>query len=290
MRGKIEAAIAANVRALPAISGGVGRVLELLRDPDADISEIEKELRSDPGLTANLLKISNAPYFGFPGTVASVRDAVMKLGMKRVAQLVIAAATNSVLGDAIPGYDSEPRELWLHSIATSVAAEKIAIELGFSEQESEEVFTAALLHDVGKIVLGSFVKRKAKKFASIMSTCRSFDAAERDILGVDHAEIGARILEQWSLPQRLISAARLHHRPQTLDPPDRVVDVVHVADLVSMSLGYDEGREGLQYEVSPEVLKRLGLSRDQLELVALHTLEGVEELSGAVGIAEQEQV
>ncbi len=282
MNQECNSAIVAKVRAFPAISHSTTRMLALLGDPNSELSQVESELRSDPGMTANLLKIANSSYFGCPGAIASARDAIMRLGTKRVFQLMLASSVSEALNVPLPGYGAQPGQLWRHSIAVSVAAEQIAAELHLPEKE--EVFTAALLHDVGKLVLGEFLEKKSRRVDAAASEGESLDATERECLGVDHAEVGARILDHWSLPPALVDAARWHHRPEELQPRQPLVDVVHVADLLCMSLGFDEGQEGLQYEISQVVMERLGLRRCQLDQVAIQIIEGVGELSEAMEI------
>lgn len=282
MSQECNSAIVAKVRAFPAISGSTTRMLALLSDPNSELSQVESELRSDPGMTANLLKIANSSYFGCPGAIASARDAIMRLGTKRVFQLMLASSVSEALNVPLPGYGAQPGQLWRHSIAVSVAAEEIAAELDL--REKDEVFTAALLHDVGKLVLGEFLEHKSRRVDAAASAGESLDATERECLGVDHAEVGALILDHWALPSALVDAARWHHRPEELEPRQPLVDVVHVADLLCMSLGFDEGQEGLQYEISQVVMERLGLRRRQLDQVAIQIIEGVGELSEAMEI------
>ena len=103
------------------------------------------------GLTANLLKLANSAYFGIPAKVGSVRQAVILLGLKRLVQMVIAACTSAIMDRGVPGYDLPAGDLWRHSLAVSVAAEGLARELKM--ESAEEIFTAALLHDVGKLAI-----------------------------------------------------------------------------------------------------------------------------------------
>lgn len=282
MSDSIQRAIARKIESFPAMSQNSSRVLELLRDPDATAAEVESEMRYDPGQTANVLKLANSAYFGFAGSISTVRDAVIRMGTMRVYQLMVTSFVDSVMNVAVPGYDAQPGEMLRHSLAVSVAAECLTDELDLPERE--EVFTAAVLHDVGKLILGEFVQDNFDDVTAVTSQGESFDAAERDVLGIDHAEAGALVLESWSLPARLVSATRWHHHPEMLDPPEVMVDVVHVADMLSMSMGFNGGREGLRYRISPDVIRRLGLRAEQLELVAMLTVEKAEELAEALGV------
>ena len=140
----------------PGMPGAALKLLALIDDPEVTVQQIEGVLRQDPGLTGNLLKLANSAYFGFPAKVGSVRQAVVLLGLKRLVQMVIATCTSAVMDRAVPGYDLPGGELWRHALAVSVAAEGLVREMKL--EAADEIFTAALLHDVGKLILGQFVQ------------------------------------------------------------------------------------------------------------------------------------
>ncbi len=269
--------IIAKVEAFPSLPGATTKLVPLIDDPNAAVAEIEEILRMDPGLTANVLKLSNSAYFGFPSKIGSVHKAIILLGAKRLMQLVMTSCVNCVMNKSIPGYDLPPGEMWRHSIAVSVAAEGLIEEL--NAPEADEIFTAALLHDVGKLVLGEFVKDDIKKIEKIVSKNVSFEVAEETVLGIDHAEIGAKILESWGLPEKIVSAVRWHHDPEAADETSTLIDIVHVANVLCLMIGIGAGREGLQYRPSPVVTKRLGIKPAHIEKVASHTLDWVSDLT-----------
>ena len=268
--------ILAKVKSFPSMPGAAAKLLKLLDNPDTTAAQIEQILRYDPGLTANLLKLTNSAYFGLPCKVGSVRQAIVLLGWKRLIQLVMVSCVNAVMGKPVPGYDLPAGELWRHSIAVSVAAEGLAKELKVTA--SEEIFTAALLHDVGKLVLGDFVREDLEKIEIEASSGISFEIAEHMVLGTDHAEIGAQILKNWSFPPELVKAVRWHHDPDSAGKTDTLVDIVHVANILCLMIGIGVGREGLCYKPSPLATKRLGLKTTHLEIVASRTLQYVDEL------------
>ncbi len=268
--------ILAKVKSFPSMPGAAAKLLKLLDNPDTTAAQIEQILRYDPGLTANLLKLTNSAYFGLPCKVGSVRQAIVLLGWKRLIQLVMVSCVNAVMGKPVPGYDLPAGELWRHSIAVSVAAEGLAKELKVTA--SEEIFTAALLHDVGKLVLGDFVREDLEKIEIEASSGISFEIAEHMVLGTDHAEIGAQILKNWSFPPELVKAVRWHHDPDSAGKTYTLVDIVHVANILCLMIGIGVGREGLCYKPSPLATKRLGLKTTHLEIVASRTLQYVDEL------------
>ncbi len=269
--------IVSKIQSFPSISGVATRILKLLDDPDSSAEDVQKVLRLDPGLTANILKLTNSAYFGLPNKVGSVQQAVVMLGWKRLVKIVLATCVNAVLDKPVPGYDLPPGELWRHSVAVSVTAEGLMKELNLDVDD--EIFTAALLHDLGKLVMGEFV---AEDLESIRSTAEKgipFPVAEREVLGTNHAEIGAMLLESWSFPTRLVGAVRWHHEPDSAEPPSALIDIVHVANVLCLMLGIGAGIEGLHYKPSATATKRLGLKPKQLEVVASRTLQWANELS-----------
>lgn len=273
MKAEILDTIRKDVGNFPGMPGAASKLLALLNNTETPMDEIEAILRYEPGLTANVLRLVNSAYFGIPRKIGSVKQAILFMGWKRLAQLVIASCVSALMGKPVSGYDLEPGELWRHSIAVAVASEGLAKILGL--KDIEEIFTAGLLHDVGKMVLGRFVEEHRIDMEVERYQEQSFERVEREIFGMDHAEIGAQILSNWGLPGDLVLAVRYHHEPESSPKPLTMIDIVHVADLVSLMIGIGVGREGLQYGVSPDVTARLHLESQHLERVASQTLEWV---------------
>jgi putative nucleotidyltransferase with HDIG domain len=273
--------IASAIKSFPGMPGTAVRLLALIDNPAMRVSQIEQILRQDPGLTANVLRLANSAYFGIPSKVGSIRQAVILLGLKRLIQMVIAACVSAIMDKSVPGYDLPPGELWRHSIAVSVAAEGLVKELNVDA--AEEIFTAALLHDVGKLVLGEFVQDEYQQIETAVSQGISFEMAEKIVLGTNHADIGARILTNWSLPQEIVNAVQFHHAPEDAQQTNTMLDIVHVANFISMMIGIGIGRDGLHHQPSAEVTERLGLEPENLEKVASQTMQWVKELSEVLG-------
>jgi putative nucleotidyltransferase with HDIG domain len=280
MRDTKLTAILAKVKSFPTMPGAGAKMLALLEEPDTSVSEIEDTLRYDPGLTANVLKLANSAYFGVPSKIGSLKQAVILLGLKRLMQLVVASCVSAIMDKSIPGYDLPAGDMWRHSIAVSLAAE--ALVKGKKRIDKEDFFTPALLHDVGKLVLGAFVKEELEAIESIAAKGVPFVVAENMILGTDHAEIGARILAQWNLPTDIINAVRWHHDPDASDVSNAQVDVVYLANLLCQISDTGAQDAGHAIELSPAVIERLGIQLDQFEAISEKVAHWVDELSDAL--------
>ena len=176
------------------------KLRQYLSDPDVSFDELAKVIEYDPGLTANLLQLANSAYFGWSGKIKTVKDAITRLGTNRIFQMVLCMSVAPLVRKPVKGYDMESNGLWKHSIATAICGEQLAMIKNIPD--SEEVFTAGLLHDMGKILLGTFVEIDDEPIKDLVnSEGLSFNQAERRILGIDHAEAAAELLQYWKLPE-----------------------------------------------------------------------------------------
>lgn len=274
--------ILSRVKALPAMPVAALEVIRILQDPNADANQVRQAIEHDPGLTANVLRLANSAFFGGPKSIGSLREAVVRLGLKRIMRVVVASAAAPVVRVEVRGYDLPAGQLWEHSAAVAIATDFVAEAVGLRTPES--AFTAGLLHDVGKIVLGTYVEVDAGPINSLaVGEKLSFDEAERRVLGVDHAEVGAVVLEAWKLPPAVVDAVRHHHSPPAGMSLSPTTDLVHAADALCMAEGLGMGRDGLNYRPSADVVKRLGLTTKINEIVLCRLLVGLEELRRSFG-------
>ena len=128
--------------------------------------------------------------------------------------------------------------------------------------QPDEPYAAGLLHDIGKVVMGQYM---ADTFDRAIDLAREssipHDQAEREVFGVDHAEIGGALAESWELPPPLVDAIRHHHRPSDAKFAPKLTCLIHVVDLACLELGVGLGRDGLQYLGRPARVLHLGPRR-----------------------------
>ncbi len=235
-------------------------VIQLLQDPDVSISKLSRTIEYDPGLTSNILRLANSSYFGFSRAINSIKEAIVRLGTKDIFRLVMTSAVAPITQSTVKGYDLPSGELWRHSAAVAIGSDQLAAALGI--KPPDHTFTAALLHDIGKIVLGTFVEVDASPIMGLAFTDHvSFVEAEHKVLGIDHAEVGSVFLAEWGLPSELVEVVRWHHEPECLKGDLLAVDLVHVADILCLMSGVGLGGiDGLNYHVSNDVSSRLHLT------------------------------
>ena len=280
MENNIPEEIMMHVSSFPNMPRAGIKLRELLNKKDVPLTEIEEILRHDPGLAANVLRLANSAYFGLSKKVGSLKQAVMLLGVKRFAQIAVSACMSKTMNKAVEGYNLSPGELWLHSIAVSNTAESLAKDRKISQ--TDDIFTPALLHDLGKLVLGKFVKKESNQIESLTGSGVSLVLAEHMVFGTDHAEIGALILNKWSFPLEIVDAVRWHHNPERIKNSKIQSDIVYLSNLMCQSKADRESKSEQFAVPSSVVLQRLGIKFDEYKTMAGRAHSWINELSNTL--------
>lgn len=250
------------IRTLPALPELVLQLVRSLEDPHLDLGRLEEQVELDQALSTKLLRVANSSFYGLQRQVGTVRDAAMVLGFGALRSMAIATATvNHFAALRLPpGFHY--RAFWAHGMACGLAAELLARE----HREPEGVaFTAGLIHDIGRLVLASqFPDHLEACFLhKIKNDCSLLDA-EREVLGITHAQIGAALTRYWRFPVTVTEAIEFHHQPQ--QARSAVVSIVHLADaMVRGRLGVADGEVSLGEHVSQESWSRFGVPAAQFD-------------------------
>ncbi len=211
-------------------------LMDIIEDPVVEAEKIIPIIERDPGLTAGLLKLCNSPIYSFRRRIGSPREALVLVGNLTFARLCFALSLEPVLHRDLPGYQLDLDTLWQHSLATAYGSAYLVKSIGQAKLK-DRAFTAGLLHDIGKLVLdaGLAEDRAAApgQEAAPQPGKRPTLAVEREKLGFDHAEAGAALMDNWGLPEELVSAVRWHHSPFGAGENKRLALAVCVADQVS---------------------------------------------------------
>ena len=280
---RIRAEVAAKVHALPALPAMCRHILAAVGNPNINFDTLANQCAYDPGMTANVLRIANSAYFQAAQEIGSLRDAFVRIGARRLFELTVGQGAAPLLREAFPGYELRQHELLRHSAWTAAAAEKLAVELKL--RAPDMLFTAGLLHDIGKVVLEPFVEtHRIQLIAAANQPGSDFERAEREVLGMDHAQVGAAVLRQWRLPPQLVAAVEHHHNPAQGSAQDLLaINIVHVANTLAGTSGVGAGIAGLRHTVSAEALQALHIKTSVLERVAASTFDAMEELERQLG-------
>lgn len=193
---------------LPSLPSTIVRITELANDPDASLSVLGRAISADPAIALKTLRLVNSAYYGLRNKVSSVEQAVVLLGLKVIKNLVFTATFLDTL-------QSGAAVFLHHCVSCGVAMRALSESAkvpGLSKESSEEAFTIGLLHDVGKIVFEQFMPEEFRAVAQLACSKRvPWYQCEQEIIGVDHAELGARLAVKWKLPEDIADAVAGHH-------------------------------------------------------------------------------
>ncbi len=271
------------VKHLPPAPKILPELLSLLRRENVDSSKVVTLMSYDPALTADVLKACNSAFYSPANPLDDLRDAVQWLGFKEMYRIAAAVSGAKALGPAQTGYGIDTGELWHHSVATAVASQIIAQKLG---EDESVVFTAGLLHDIGKIVLSQALEQiYAKLLEETERNQQSLLDTEKKLLGVQHAEIGGRLLARWKFPANLVSAVWFHHSPKTAQPNHRLASMVYLGNLVAHFMGHSYGHSALALRGRVDALETLNLTADQLPHFMIEAHERMAEVESMFKMA-----
>jgi len=245
-----------SVDVLPMSPTLLPKLLPKLSDVDTNFDEVVEIIAFDPSLTSKLLQICNSAYFGHESEVQSVSEAVNRVGYQAV-YLLVAMINGSGCFPVKSGSGVDAGKLWRHSITTAFNAKFVAESAG---QDGNLLFTAGLLHDLGKVILGQEQPPPAAAELLLPSDAASV-ARENGTFGCTHAQVGAALLERWKLPLQIVAAVRHHHEPKEAQNFRDLAACVTLGDLVSH--GADRPQV-LQRPDFKETMELLGLSPDLL--------------------------
>ncbi len=272
--------ITEKVSAFPTLPAIAQQLIAVMNRHDSNASEISKVIGLDYALTANVLRAANSAFFGFNKPVSSLTEASFRLGTGFISQIAISSIVYSNVNRPATGYGQTAEDIWRHSAAVAVTSDNLCRLLQI--RNAGAVFTAALVHDIGKAVLESWVAKFSSEICSSVQVDKiSFEQAERAVLGLDHAEVGAMVAEHWHFPEELIAAIRWHHDPNSAPTGQPIVDIVHVADTICIMQGIGLGDDGLWYRPCQQSIERLNVNSSHIDTVTsqlMDSLASIEEL------------
>jgi len=255
-----------------------GQIMALAENPYASLSEIAELILNDPAITATLLKTCNSAYYGFSRKVDSVQDAIGFFGLDHIVQMVMLGSVSQSFKKQTQGYGLGEGELWRHAVTSAHVAKMLADKFG-RPQIKHLIFTAALLKDIGKLILGRFVAFSFEEINILVNSKGfSFNDAEKKIIGMNHEELGAMVGQKWCFSDKLIYIIRHHHLSNESARQDLETSLVYLADIICMMMGVCTGADGLSYRFYSDVLKRLDLTEEKLQSIIAETGENQQKI------------
>ena len=269
------AAFIQNDLRLPTLPAIFNRINETIMDPKSSANDIASVISMDVALASRLLTIVNSAFYGFPYKIDTLSRAVAIVGTKQLTTLAFGVSIMKMF-EHIPLEYIDMESFWKHSIGCGLASRLIA---GYKNiQNTERLFVAGLLHDIGRLILYSYWPcHMMKTLKRARDTELFVYEAEREELGTDHGEIGGLLVKKWNLPFLLENIIRYHHKPQKSQ--NRLESsIVHLADIITNTIEVGASGETLVPVLDSESWASLGLSKNILHPVIEHIDRQLDEI------------
>ncbi|MBN1131290.1 MAG: HDOD domain-containing protein [Chitinispirillaceae bacterium] len=270
-----------NITTLPTPSPVLRRISAVVANPASSMEQVVEAVRFDPAIAGKILRLANSAYIGMPRTVASLQNALVLIGLKRVQTLVLVSQFSGLPSDRA-GASLSLERFWRHSTMAALIAESIGRHLKrYVAVDEQELFSAAILHDIGKLVLAAYdgeTIRLAGERAAAEG--KPFFAAEEE--NRSHTVVGALLADQWGFPPLLSAAIARHHSPDAAGPGAPFVSFIHVADVMSHLIGAATHENEIAPPLDPSALLAVRLPPERLRIIAETEAENqarIEELS-----------
>lgn len=284
------ASLIEDIRDLPTPPLVFTQIVKVVDDPDTSAYEVAAIIAEDPAMSAKVLRIINSAFYGLSGTVNSVKQAVVIIGLNGVKSLVVSTSVIDMFkGDRV---GREFHDLfWRHSLAAAFGSRMLMRSLRPGDFAASELsFSTGLLHDIGKMAMYMTSPEDCQRIFAAHGTPEEELRSERDAFGCTHAEVGEKLTQKWNLPADVSRAIAFHHEPmrQTEGATD-VTDVLHVADGLAYHLAANGAQEVSAPRIDPAVFERSGLrlesSGEYMEMLKSEYLQAETFLNMARGAA-----
>jgi putative nucleotidyltransferase with HDIG domain len=241
------------------------KINAVLNDPNSSFADIAEVIKIDVSLSARLMKIVNSAFYGYPAKIDTITHAVSIIGTWQLRDLALSTTILSAF-KGVPEKHISMDSFWRHSITCGIAARLIAIQKG--DPNPERLFLAGILHDIGRLILLENLPEKGK---IIMERFQSGNTElyklEKEILGFDHTDIGAALMDHWNLPENLKEVIAYHHNPIEAPNFGYQASIINLADNVAKCMQSDENLDELVRHLNPESWEKVGLKDSFLPLL-----------------------
>ncbi len=251
---------------LPCAPSLLPRLITALQDNASGAGDIEAIIRLDPALSAATLRVANSAFFATGEPVASVAEAVIRLGMREIFRLSALALINRwETGSGRGAYRGDAGDFCRHALCTALAAEALAEAT--ERVDPQSAYTAGLVCDMGKLAVAHAC---GPLFPAIrLEQARmggAWTRAEREVLGYDHTQVGAKLLETWNFPPALVTAARFSHQPLLAPEAARpLLAHLHAAKYLAICFGPGVAEDGFHFELNEPFLLEWGFTPEFLQ-------------------------
>lgn len=276
-------ALVGKINDLPTLPTMMATITKLMQDPRTSAEQLGRAVGTDPALVSKVLKLVNSAFYGFPGRIKTITQAIVILGFSTIRNVVLTTSVLKIFGPKSGNKEFDIAYFWEHSLLTGAIAKSIALEK--DAPFTEETFIAGLLHDMGRMVLSQKLTAEFEKVAEHRAKHGgSWLQAERAALGLTHGEIGGWLARRWNLPVPFIDVMQYHHTPLDIPAGDaenqkdtgNLIPIVHLADALAKHVKDGLPDLSAKEHAAAKVWDEMGLEGEDWERFQRRTKEEIE--------------
>jgi len=252
-----DAELGAAIADLPAVSVVMQRILGVLADPRSDLADIGRLVRTETALSAQVVRMANSAFYGLPEPVASIEEAIQRLGFAEVNRLVSTLSSLQLFQRPFAKIGLTPDALWQHALAVAVCAETVS---GYARIDRGMAYLAGILHPVGILALDRVAAARQLPARNPEQPLLEW---EHQHFGTDNAVVAARVLRVWKFPDTLAATVAGRYVPAASGEHIRTASILHVASCLAEKLGAGLGPEKGIFLPAADRIAAAGLQLDE---------------------------
>lgn len=262
---------------IPPLPASAVRLAALVASHNYRVDDVVEIISYDPALTIRLIRTANSVVSGGATPVTTAKDAALRLGSANILTLAVASRARRLMKVAVPEYQMDEGQLWNHSVATALVAELLPKYC--KNAIPPETFTAALLHDIGKLVMARFLDPETSAWLNRARQEGGVNAldAEREVLHIHHGELGGIIAHHWKMPEAIVNGIIHHHSPE--EGGDIVSHAVSLSNEAAKVVEEQIRGNVREFDITESTLDQTGMTLETLENLCKNATQEFAELS-----------
>lgn len=253
-----------NIKNIPSLPEIITKSIEIMQDKNTSSETLAKIISTDIGLTARVLKLVNSAYYGFPKQISTVKQAITILGFTTIKGLIISASVFKMFSENTNNSYFNYKNFWKHSMMTASASKMLSEYI--SVDIVQDIFSAAFLYDIGKIILAKYDKDNYAKVCKLdFQNEADFIKSEEEYCGLNHCEIGNIVAYSWNLPELFCEIITNHHNPLRCQKYFKECSVVYIANKIVNSI---TGNKNVNIDkITLDILEKINISNENVSSV-----------------------
>lgn len=258
------------------------KLQKVVNDEDSSIFDIIDLIKVDASLTTQIIRLSNSAYFGVLEPSNSLEEAITRVGFSQTYKVVTSAVAQQVLGDSLKYYGLGEGELLERSFATAIAMTEMSMSSRLHFYP-DTLYTLGLLHNLGKVIVNQYFMKRGIEIYEADNESAVTPEEERKLLGFDHAEVAAAVMEKWKFGQEIVEPIRFQLNPEEASEHQKIASLLVVARNLVPTVFDEEKNPTEELSSVNTYVAEAGLENEDFANIRDRTAESLVEVRNMLG-------